>query len=47
MSGMMNIPMNQQQLFAWINEISFVVKDIILYLDTHPEDEEAMNYFNH
>ena len=47
MSGMMNVPMNQQQLFAWINEISFVVNDIILYLDTHPEDEEAMNYFNH
>lgn len=44
---MMNVPMNQQQLFSWINEISFVVNDIILYLDTHPEDEEAMNYFNH
>lgn len=44
---MMNIPMNQAQLLQWLNEVSFVVTDVALYLDTHPEDEEAMNYFNH
>ena len=44
---MMNIPMNEAQLLQWLNEVSFVVTDVALYLDTHPEDEEAMNYFNH
>ena len=27
--------------------VSFAVVDITLYLDTHPEDEEALKYFNH
>lgn len=44
---MMNVPMNQQQLLQWINEVSFAVSDIILYLDTHPDDQEALAYFNH
>ncbi|MCI5492872.1 MAG: spore coat protein CotJB [Lachnospiraceae bacterium] len=44
---MRNTPMNREQLFHWINEVSFAVNDITLYLDTHPEDEEAISYFNH
>lgn len=43
----MNVPMNQMQLLQWINQVSFAVNDIVLYLDTHPEDEEALAYFNH
>ncbi|MCI5742012.1 MAG: spore coat protein CotJB [Lachnospiraceae bacterium] len=44
---MMNQQMSQKQLMQWINMVSFAVNDIILYLDTHPDDEEALNYFNH
>lgn len=29
-----------------IQEISFALVDITLYLDTHPEDQEALNYRN-
>lgn len=43
----MNQQMNQKQLMQWINMVSFAIDDIILYLDTHPDDEEALNYFNH
>lgn len=38
---------NQQQLMDWINQCSFVLNDVLLYLDTHPCDQEAMNYFQH
>lgn len=44
---MMVNQMNQEQLLHWINMVSFAVVDITLYLDTHPEDEEALKYFNH
>ena len=32
-------------LLQQINEVSFAVNDMILYLDTHPEDEKALRYF--
>ena len=32
-------------LLQQINEVSFAVNDMILYLDTHPEDERALRYF--
>ena len=32
-------------LLQQINEISFAVDDMLLYLDTHPEDKKALNYF--
>ena len=38
--------MNRAQLFNHINEVSFAVEDIILYLDTHPYDSEALAYCN-
>ena len=28
-----------------INEVSFAVDDILLYLDTHPCDEKALSFF--
>ena len=36
----------RENLMNRINEVSFAVNDILLYLDTHPDDEEALNYFN-
>ena len=39
--------MNQKQLLMWINEVSFAATEMALYLDTHPDGEEAHAYFNH
>lgn len=30
-----------------ISIVGFVLVDLSLYLDTHPYDQEAMEYFNH
>lgn len=32
-------------LLNQINEVSFAVNDITLYLDTHPADPEALRYY--
>lgn len=34
----------RQQLMKEINEVSFAVDDILLYLDTHPCDRDALSY---
>ena len=34
----------QEQLLTYINQVSFVVSDMLLYLDTHPTDREALAY---
>ncbi|MEG0962988.1 MAG: spore coat protein CotJB [Lachnospiraceae bacterium] len=39
--------MEQIKLFQWITMVSFALNDITLYLDTHPLDQNALNYFNH
>lgn len=36
---------NKENLLAWIDQVSFAVNEMNLYLDTHPEDEEAMAFF--
>ena len=33
--------MNKEQLFTWINQLCFCADDMMLYLDTHPEDADA------
>ena len=33
------------ELFEWINVVSFAVDDVKLYLDTHPCDRDALEYF--
>lgn len=38
---------NQEQLLRDIGIVSFVVTELTLYLDTHPYDRNAMEYFNH
>lgn len=37
---------SKQQLLNTINEVSFAVNDIHLYLDTHPNDAKALAYFH-
>ncbi|MDO4522260.1 MAG: spore coat protein CotJB [Eubacteriales bacterium] len=36
--------MSQIQLLNHINEVSFAVDDLLLYLDTHPGDMQALTY---
>lgn len=38
--------MNREQLFDWINMISFAVVETALYLDTHPCDMEALKFYD-
>ncbi len=41
--------MNQAQynnLIIAISKVSFVLDDLRLFLDTHPEDEEAIKHYN-
>ncbi|MGN8630310.1 spore coat protein CotJB [Blautia sp. HCP3S3_G3] len=40
-----NRSLNQKQLLQEINEVSFAVNDIHLFLDTHPCDKQAMDFF--
>lgn len=43
---MMNLcQLSQAQLLDYINKVSFAVNDITLFLDAHPENEEALAYF--
>ena len=37
----------KEQLLKDIGIVSFVVIELGLYLDTHPTDRNAMEYFNH
>lgn len=45
----MNSRMNteQERMLHDIGVVSFVAIEMTLYLDTHPLDREAMEYFNH
>ena len=37
----------REQLLRDIGMAGFVVTELVLYLDTHPDDRRAMEYFNH
>ncbi len=39
--------MEQQKLLKWISMVSFALVDMCEYLDTHPKDEEALEYYHH
>ena len=45
---MMNPVQNQQKemLLKKINEVSFAVDDILLFLDTHPDCQEALDFYH-
>lgn len=36
---------SREQMLSKINEASFAVNDILLFLDTHPNCKEAINYY--
>lgn len=35
---------SREKLLAWIDQVSFAVVEMNLYLDTHPEDEDALAF---
>lgn len=37
--------MNKEELLEWIGQTKFACVDANLYLDTHPDDEAAIRYF--
>ena len=40
-----NMPDARSQLLSKISESTFAAYDILLYLDTHPCDEKALEYY--
>ena len=38
---------SREKLLAWIDQVSFAVVEMNLYLDTHPEDEDANGLCSH
>ena len=38
---------NREQLLKDIGIVDFVLVELTMYLDTHPYDRNAMEYFNH
>lgn len=43
----MTNPTNKYELLQCVNECSFMVDEIALYLDTHPNCEDAIEAYNH
>ncbi len=43
---MNNGSINRKELFETIGAVSFMLDDLRLYLDTHPDDDEALKLFN-
>ena len=41
----MNGTMSREAMLQYINEVSFSAYDTLLYLDTHPTDQEALEYY--
>ena len=41
----MNQTRNRRELLSHINQVSFAVDDVKLFLDTHPDDQEALAFF--
>ncbi|SFP90550.1 spore coat protein JB [Lachnospiraceae bacterium XBB1006] len=39
--------MEQSKLLNWISMVGFAAMDMAEYLDTHPMDLDAMEYYNH
>lgn len=39
---MMNRPCGREQMLTKLNEHSFAKDDLLLYLDSHPDDENAL-----
>ena len=37
---------SREELLCFIDKISFVVYEMLLYLDTHPDEQDALQYFH-
>ena len=44
---MANTDMNCSALLQAVYEARFGMEDVILYLDTHPSDQDALNYYQY
>lgn len=42
----MNENRNQRQMCDWITMLTFCAIDMQLYLDTHPTDQDGIDYYN-
>ena len=40
-------PMCKAELRQFIDQVSFMIDDITLFLDTHPDCREAIDAYNH
>lgn len=38
--------MNQKQLLLYLSQVSFALYDTALFLDTHPECQQALAYYD-
>ncbi|MEE0568070.1 spore coat protein CotJB [Clostridium sp.] len=36
---------DQNKLLRFIYEVGFAIDDVVLYLDTHPCDKQALEYY--
>lgn len=45
MNSNMDCNMDCDKLLKQVYQVSFAVDDVVLYLDTHPMDKEALNYY--
>ncbi len=43
--NMTGAPLSKQALMNQINESSFAIDEILLFLDTHPTDAAALDYY--
>ena len=44
-TNMMGAPLSKQALINQINETSFAIDEVLLFLDTHPNDMAALDYY--
>jgi spore coat protein JB len=44
---MKQVPEEYYQIMEQLQAVDFVLVELTLYLDTHPDDLEAINQFNH
>ena len=42
---MNNQNMSREAFLQYINEVSFSAYDTLLFLDTHPDDQDALEYY--
>ncbi len=38
---------DSDKLLLYIDTVSFAINDVVLYLDTHPNDMVALEYYEH